>query len=60
MIGERAIKSVGKAVTDKALGLGPGPFRAAMAAAVTGTATAALTYKLLRSDALGGSNAGDD
>jgi hypothetical protein len=31
-----------------------------MAAAVTGGATAALTYKLLRSDALGGSNAGDD
>jgi hypothetical protein len=59
VIGEKAIKTVGKAVTDKALGLGPGPFRAAVAAAVTGGATAALTYKLLRSDALGG-DAGDD
>jgi hypothetical protein len=60
MIGARAIKTVGKAVTDKALGLGPGPVRAAVAAAVTGTATAALTYKLLRSDTLGGSDAGED
>jgi hypothetical protein len=55
-----AIKTVGKAVTDKALGLGPGPIRAAMAAAVTGTATAALTYKLLRSDTLGGGSGGGD
>ena len=57
---QQAIKTVGKAVTDKALGLGPGPIRAAVAAMVTGGATAALTYKLLRSDALGGGSDGDD
>ncbi len=55
-MGTKAIRSVGKAVTDKAMGLGPGPIRAAVAATITGAATAALTYKALRSDALGGSD----
>jgi hypothetical protein len=45
----KGIKTVGKAFTDRAMGFGPGPFRAALAAAITGGATAALTYKLLRS-----------
>ena len=45
----KGIKTVGKAFTDRAMGNGPGPFRALVAAAITGGATAALTYKLLRS-----------
>ena len=44
-----AIKTVGKAATERILGLRPGRIRAAAAALVTGTATAALTYRLLRS-----------
>jgi hypothetical protein len=58
-MGPKAIKTLGKAVTDRALGLGPGPVRAAVAAVITGGATAALTYKLLRSDSLGG-DGGED
>ncbi len=42
------IKTLGKAATERALGLGPGRFRAAVAATVTGTATAVVTYRLLR------------
>lgn len=53
-MGIKALQTLGKAATERALGLGPGPIRAAVAAAITGTATAALTYKVLRSDALGG------
>jgi hypothetical protein len=49
----KAIRTVGKAAGERALGLGPGPIRAAVAAAITGAATAALTYKALRSDKLG-------
>ncbi len=45
-----AIRTVGKAAADRALGLGPGRIRAFAAAMVTGTATAALTYRVLRSD----------
>jgi ABC-type uncharacterized transport system permease subunit len=52
-MGSKAVKTLGKAVTDRALGLGPGPFRAAVAATIAGAATAALTYKVLRSDSLG-------
>jgi ABC-type uncharacterized transport system permease subunit len=44
----KGLKTVGKAVTERVLGEGPGPFRAALAAAITGGATAALTYHLLR------------
>jgi len=54
MMATKAIKSVGKTVSNKALGFGPGPIRAAVAAAITGTAAAVGTYKLLRSDVLGG------
>jgi hypothetical protein len=49
-----AIRTVGKAATERLLGAGPGPVRALIAAAVTGGATAVLTYRLLRSDSLGG------
>lgn len=49
-----AIRSVGKAVSERALGLGPSRGRAFVAAMVTGTATAALTYRALRSDSLTG------
>jgi len=42
-----AAKTVGCAVTDRVLGLGPGRFRAALAATVAGGATAVATYKLL-------------
>jgi hypothetical protein len=52
----KAIRIVGKAAGARALGLGPGPIRAAVAATITGAATAALTYKALRSDKLGGSS----
>ena len=44
-----ALRSIGKAVTDRALGLKPGRTRALIAAMATGGATAALTYRLLRS-----------
>jgi hypothetical protein len=44
-----ALRTVGKAAAERALGLGPGRFRALMVAAMTGTGTAVLTYKLLRS-----------
>ena len=43
------LKFVGKAATERLTGLGPGPVRAAAAATVVGAASAALTYKLLRS-----------
>jgi hypothetical protein len=43
------LKTVGKAATERVLGSGPGRMRALMAAVVTGTATAALTYRALRS-----------
>lgn len=55
----KALKSLGKTFTDRALGLGPGPVRAAVAATITGAATAALTYKVLRSDNLLGGDDGD-
>jgi len=48
-----AMRAVGKAAAERALGLGPGRGRALVAAMVTGTATAVLTYRLLRS---GGGN----
>jgi hypothetical protein len=49
-----ALRTVGKAASERLLGFGPGPVRAAVAAMITGGATAALTYRLLRSDALSG------
>jgi hypothetical protein len=53
----RAIRTLGKALGDRAMGNGPGPFRAAAAATVTGAATWILTYRLLRGDNMFG--AGD-
>ncbi len=44
------LKTVGKAASQRVLGHGPGPFRAAAAAAVTGTAAAVVTYRVLRGD----------
>ena len=44
-----ALGKVGKAFADRATGEVPGRFRAATAAVVAGAATAALTYRLLRS-----------
>lgn len=43
------LRTVGRAASDRVLGTGPGPVRAFVAATVTGTATAVLTYRLLRS-----------
>jgi hypothetical protein len=53
-----ALGILAKAAGERISGVGPGPFRAAVAAAITGTATAVLTYKALRGDLLGGG--GDD
>jgi hypothetical protein len=43
-----AIRTVSKAATERVLGFGPGKVRAFVAATVTGTATAVVTYRLLR------------
>ena len=48
------IRTVGKAATERILGQGPGRVRAFVAATVTGTATAVVTYRLLRGGSLGG------
>jgi hypothetical protein len=47
---EAAIKSVAKAAGERIAGSGPGPLRAAVAAAVIGAGAAVLTYKVLRSN----------
>jgi hypothetical protein len=44
-----AIHTVGKAAAERMMGFAPGRVRAIAAATVTGTATAVLTYRLLRS-----------
>lgn len=44
-----ALRTLGKAAAERVAGTGPGPMRAFVAAAVTGTATAVLTYRVLRS-----------
>jgi hypothetical protein len=46
-----ALRSVGKAAAERVAGTGPGPLRAFVAAAATGTVAAVLTYKALRSGA---------
>jgi hypothetical protein len=46
---DRAIGAVAKATVDRVVGERPSSLRALLAAAVTGTATAALTYRALRS-----------
>jgi hypothetical protein len=55
-----AIRTVGKADTERALGMGPSRMRAFLAATVTGTATAALTYRLLRSGPSGSGTRGGE
>jgi hypothetical protein len=42
------IKTAGKAAAERLAGLQPGRWRAFVAAAATGTATAVLTYRALR------------
>jgi hypothetical protein len=44
-----ALRTVGKAAAERMMGSRPGRMRAFLAAAFTGGATAALTYKALRS-----------
>jgi hypothetical protein len=44
-----ALRTLGKAAAERVSGTGPGALRAFVAAAVTGTATAVLTYRVLRS-----------
>jgi hypothetical protein len=43
------IKTAGKAVAERVAGMDPGRWRSFVAAAATGTATAVLTYRALRS-----------
>jgi hypothetical protein len=43
------LRTITKAVTQRLTGQGPGAMRALITAVATGTATAALTYRALRS-----------
>ncbi len=43
-----ALKTVARATAERLSGGQPGPVRAAVASVITGAATAALTYHLLR------------
>jgi hypothetical protein len=43
------LQNVAKAAGERVAGVGPGPVRAFVAAAITGTAAAVVTYKALRS-----------
>jgi hypothetical protein len=45
----RALRTIGKAATDREIGLKPGRMRSILAAMANGGATAAVTYKLPRS-----------
>jgi hypothetical protein len=49
MAGGTALRTVGKAASDRIRGDRPGPFRAFAAAAVVGVVSAVATYRLLRS-----------
>jgi hypothetical protein len=49
-----ALRNVGEAVAQRARGDVPGRVRALVAAVAAGTATAALTYRLLRSSGSSG------
>ena len=57
---EGAIGVVRKAAVERVIGDRPGAWRALAAAAVTGAATAALTYRVLRSETLLGSDDDED
>jgi hypothetical protein len=50
------LRTIGKATSERVLGLGPGKIRSAVAAFATGTATAVVTYRLLRGKSLTGSD----
>lgn len=43
-------RTLGKAVSERVHGTGPGPVRAFVASAAVGLATAVLTYRVLRSN----------
>jgi hypothetical protein len=45
----KVLRSIGKTATDRVIGLKPGRMRSILAAMAAGGATAAVTYKLLRS-----------
>jgi hypothetical protein len=57
---EGAIGVVRKATFERMFGDRPSSLRAFLAAAVTGTATAALTYRVLRSESLLGEDEEED
>ncbi len=42
------LRTIGKATAERVMGFGPGRIRAGVAAFATGTATAVVTYRLLR------------
>lgn len=44
-----ALRTVGKAAAERVMGFAPGRVRALAAATVAGSATAVVTYRLLRS-----------
>ena len=46
------LRTLGKATAERVAGFGPGRVRAGAAAAVTGAATAVVTYRLLRGKSL--------
>jgi len=46
------LRTVGKATAERMMGFGPGRVRAGVAAFATGTATAVVTYRLLRGKSL--------
>jgi len=46
---EAAVKTAGKAASERLTGDGPGAMRALVVSAIAGAATAVLTYRLLRS-----------
>lgn len=48
-MGGKALRALSRTAGERVVGIRPGPLRAAVAATVAGAATAAVTYKLLRS-----------
>jgi hypothetical protein len=45
----KALRTLSRTAGERVMGIRPGPLRAAIGATVAGAATAAVTYKLLRS-----------
>jgi hypothetical protein len=50
------LRTIGKATAERVMGFGPGRMRAGVAAVATGTATAVVTYRLLRGKSVTGSD----